>query len=161
MTVRCSWCVSPYRQVAEEAIAVGEAVMAVARRYGLSRDQWRHHKDHASVTSPAVTSLAAVRLEVLEGGGGPYTVIPRLEQLVLEVQAAKSKWVEKPQAVLGFMRLERDLLGDVAKLRGEFPEKRSISVGELTEWRIVLDALGDYPRALRAVSVALQDGDVS
>ncbi len=135
--------------------------MAVSRRYGLSRNQWRHHKDHGSVTSPPVTSLAAVRLEVLEGGGGPYTVIPRLEQLVLEVQAAKSKCVEKPQVVLGFMRLERDLLGDVAKLRGEFPEKRSVSVGELAEWRIVLDALHNYPRALRAVSVALQDGDVS
>jgi len=161
MTAQCSWCVSPYRQVAEEAIAVGEAVMAVSRRYGLSRNQWRHHKDHGTVTSPAVTSLAAVRLEVLEGGGGPYTVIPRLEQLVLEVQAAKQKWVDKPTVVLGFMRLERDLLGDVAKLRGEFPETRSVSVGEMTEWRIVLDALGDYPRALRAVSVALQAGEVS
>ena len=125
MTARCSWCVSPYRQVAEEAIATGEAVMAVSRRYGLSRNQWRHHKDHGTVSSPVVTSLAAVRLEVLEGGGGPYTVIPRLEQLVIEVQAAKEKWVEKPTVVLGFMRLERDLLGDVAKLRGEFPEKRS------------------------------------
>ena len=161
MTARCSWCVSPYRQAAEEAIATGEAVMAVSRRYGLSRNQWRHHKDHGTVTSPAVTSLAAVRLEVLEGGGGPYTVIPRLEQLVLEVQAAKSKWVDKPQVVLGFMRLERDLLGDVAKLRGEFPEKRSMSVGEMDEWRTVLDALVPYPRALRAVSVALMDGEVS
>ncbi len=161
MTAECSWCVSPYRQVAEEAIATGEAVMAVSRRYGLSRDQWRHHKDHGTVTSPAVTSLAAVRLEVLEGGGGPYTVIPRLEQLVLEVQAAKQKWADKPQVVLGFMRLERDVLGDIAKLRGEFPERRSVSVGEMDEWRIVLDALHDYPRALRAVSSALSDGEVS
>ena len=161
MTVGCSWCVSPMRQAAEEAIATGEPVQAVSRKYGLSRDQWRHHKDHGPVTSPAVTSLAAVRLEVLEGGGGPYTVIPRLEQLVLEVQAAKQKWVEKPTVVLGFMRLERDLLGDVAKLRGEFPEKRSMSVGEMDEWRTVLDALVPYPRALRAVSVALMDGEAS
>ena len=161
MTAGCSWCVSPMRQVAEEAIASGDAVVAVSRRYGLSRDQWRHHKDHGTMSSPVVTSLAAVRLEVLEGGGGPYTVIPRLEQLVLEVQAAKQKWVDKPTVVLGFMRLERDVLGDIAKLRGEFPEKRAISVGELTEWRIVLDALHDYPRALRAVSVALQVGEVS
>ena len=152
---------SPYRQVADEAIAAGTAVQEVARTYGLSRNQWRHHKDHGSVTSAEVVSLGAVRLEVLEGGGGPYTVIPRLEQLLIEVQAAKAKWVDMPQVVLGFMRLERDVLGDVAKLRGEFPEKRSMSVGEMDEWRIVLDALGDYPRALRAVSVALQDGVVS
>ena len=80
---------------------------------------------------------------------------------MIEVQAAKQRWADKPTVVLGLLRLERDVLGDVAKLRGEFPEKRAISVGELTEWRIVLDALHEYPRALRAVSVALQDGDVS
>ena len=159
MTVQCSWCVSPYRQAAEEAITAGDAVAAVSRRYGLSRDQWRHHKGHGQITNSEVVSLATVRLEVLEGGGGPYTVIPRLEQLLIEVQAAKQQWADKPQVVLGFLRLERDVLGDVAKLRGEFPEKRSVSVGELTEWRIVLDALHEYPRALRAVSVALQDGE--
>jgi len=158
---RCSWCVSPYRQVADEAIAVGTAVQEVARTYGLSRNQWRHHKGHGQVTNAEVVSLGAVRLEVLEGGGGPYAVIPRLEQLVLEVQAAKHRWVDKPTVVLGLLRLERDVLGDVAKLRGEFPERRSVSVGELDEWRIVLDALHDYPRALRAVSSALSDGEVS
>jgi hypothetical protein len=84
-------------------------------------------------------------------------VIPRLEELLIEVQAAKAKWADKPTTVLGFMRLERDLLGDVAKLRGEFPERRSMSVGEMDEWRIVLDALQSYPRALRAVSSALSD----
>ena len=161
MTARCSWCVSPYRQAAEEAITTGDAVAAVCRRFGLSRDQWRHHQGHGRVTNPEVVSLSAVRLEVLEGGGGPYTVIPRLEQLLIEVQAAKQRWVDRPQVVLGFMRLERDVLGDVAKLRGEFPERRSMSVGEMDEWRLVLDALHDYPRALRAVSVALQDGEVS
>ena len=157
MTARCSWCVSPYRQVAEEAIAAGTPVQEVSRTYGLSRNQWRHHKDHGVATSPAVTSLATVRLEVLDGGGGPYTVIPRLEELLIEVQAAKARWVDKPSVVLGFMRLERDLLGDVAKLRGEFPERRSMSVGEMDEWRIVLDALQSHPRALRAVSNALSD----
>jgi len=161
MSSRCSWCTSPYRQVADEAIASGTAVQEVARTYGLSRNQWRHHRDHGSLTSAEVVSLSTVRLEVLEGGGGPYTVIPRLEQLVMEVQAAKHKWVDKPQVVLGFMRLERDVLGDIAKLRGEFPERRSVSVGELDEWRIVLDALHDYPRALRAVSSALSDGEAS
>jgi hypothetical protein len=34
-----------------------------------------------------------------------------------------------------------------------------MSVGELTEWRIVLDALRTYPNALRAVSAALAEGD--
>jgi hypothetical protein len=96
MSARCSWCVSPYRQVADEAIAAGTPVQEVARTYGLSRNQWRHHKDHGTVTSPQVVSLGAVRLEVLEGGGGPYTVIPRLEELLIEVQAAKAKWADKP-----------------------------------------------------------------
>jgi hypothetical protein len=155
----CSWCVSPYRQAAEEAVGAGTPVSTVSQTYGLSRHQWRHHKEHGEIAEGSPVPLATVRAEVLDGGGGPYTVIPRLEELLMEVQAAKQKWVAKPSTVLGFMRLERDLLGDVAKLRGEFPEKRSMSVGELTEWRIVLDALRTYPNALRAVSAALAEGD--
>jgi hypothetical protein len=157
----CSWCVSPYRQAAEEAVGAGTPVSTVSQTYGLSRHQWRHHKTHGQVAEGSPVPLATVRAEVLDGGGGPYTVIPRLEELLMEVQAAKRKWVAKPSTVLGFMRLERDLLGDVAKLRGEFPEKRSMSVGELTEWRIVLDALRTYPNALRAVSAALTEGEAS
>ena len=150
---------SPYRQAAEEAISAGTPVAQVCQTYGLSRNQWRHHKAHGMVAGGSSVSLALVRADVLDGGGGPYTVIPRLEALLMEVQAEKQRWVEKPTTVLGFMRLERDLLGDVAKLRGEFPEKRSMSVGELAEWRIVLDALVPYPHALRAVSAALAEGD--
>ena len=74
MTVRCSWCLSPYRQVVEEQIAAGSAVAEVSRAFGLSRDQWKHHKGHGTLASPdGVVSLAAVRAEVLDGGGGPYT----------------------------------------------------------------------------------------
>ena len=157
----CSWCVSPYRQVAEAAVDAGTPISTVCQTYGLSRHQWRHHKEHGIVAGKSPVSLATVRAEVLDGGGGPYTVIPRLEELLIEVQAAKQRWVAKSATVLGFMRLERELLGDVAKLRGEFPEKHSMSVGELTEWRIVLDALRHYPNALRAVSAALQEGEAS
>jgi hypothetical protein len=153
--------VSPYRQAAEEAVGAGEPVTQVCRTFGLSRDQWRHHKGHGAVAEGSPVPLATVRAEVLDGGGGPYTVIPRLEELIIEVRAAKEHWLAKPSTVLGFMRLERDLLGDVAKLRGEFPEKRTISVGELEEWRIVLDALRVYPNALRAVSAALTEGDAT
>ena len=136
-------------------------MQAVARQYGLSRDQWRHHKDHGTVATDAPVSLGQVRSEVLEGGGGPYTVIPRLEGLLMRVQSAQELWAKKPTVVVSLLQLERLILNDVAKLRGEFPEKRSISVGELAEWRIVLDALQPYPRALRAVSVALSDGAAS
>jgi uncharacterized protein YjiS (DUF1127 family) len=153
MTVQCSWCVSPYRQVAEEQIAAGSAVAEVSRSFGLS--QWRHHKGHGTLANPKVVSLAAVRAEVLEGGGGPFTVIPRLEGLIARVQGAEEKWRSKPATVTQLLRLERDLLNDVAKLRGEFPQKRTINVGEIEQWRVVLDALAPYPKALHAISVAL------
>jgi hypothetical protein len=159
--VSCSWCVSPYRQAAEEALGEGMPVTQVCQTFGLSRDQWRHHKGHGVIAEGSPVPLATVRAEVLNGGGGPYTVIPRLEELISEVQTAKTEWVAKPSTVLGFMRLERDLLGDVAKLRGEFPQKHTVSVGELAEWRIVLDALRVYPNALRAVSAALTQGDAT
>ena len=156
MTVRCSWCLSPYRQVVEEQIAAGSAVAEVSRAFGLSRDQWKHHKGHGTLASPdGVVSLAAVRAEVLDGGGGPYTVIPRLEGLIARVQGAEEKWRSRPATVTQLLRLERDLLNDVAKLRGEFPERRIVHVGEMEEWRVVLDALSGHPKALHAVSVAL------
>jgi hypothetical protein len=112
MSERCSWCVSPARAVAEEAIADGVEIAEVARSYGLSRDQWYKHRRHGTLISP--TSLASVRLEVIEGGGGPYTVIPRLEELLLQVDGLKDRWGEKPQVTVALLRLERDILGDIA-----------------------------------------------
>jgi hypothetical protein len=50
-------------------------------------------------------------------------------------------------------------LNDVAKLRGEVPQKRSMDVGEWAEWRLVLDALVPYPKAQHAVSLALTQGE--
>jgi hypothetical protein len=57
--------------------------------------------------------------------------------------------------MVSLLRLERDLLGDIARLRGEFPQKQSMSVGDWAEWSVVLDALTPYPKAMRAVSKAL------
>jgi hypothetical protein len=165
MSSKCSWCISPYRASVDEALAEGATVAEVCREYGLSRNQWRKHKDHIGSVpaprskppdpvSPTVT-LAGMRRDVLEGGGGPYTVIPRLEQLLIDVAAAKQKWQNKPATVVQLLRLERDVLNDVAKLRGEFPQRHSMDVGEWEEWHLVVAALMPYPKALRAVSAAL------
>jgi hypothetical protein len=105
-----------------------------------------------------VVSLADVRRDVVEGGGGPYTVIPRLESLLIDVEAVKQKWQNRPSTIVQLLRLERDILGDIAKLRGEFPQMRSMQVGDWAEWRLVIDALTPYPKAMRAVSLALTDG---
>ena len=86
-------------------------------------------------------------------------MIPRLESLLMTVEFERER--ANRSVLVSLLRLERDLLGDVAKLRGEFPERRSMSVGEMDEWRIVLDALSDHPRAMLAVSNALSDGAVS
>jgi hypothetical protein len=154
----CSWCISPFRQVAEDAIAGGMPVSHVCVQYGLSRNQWRKHKGHASLVESTVVSLAGVRRDVVEGGGGPYTVIPRLESLLIDVEAAKQKWQSRPATIVQLLRLERDILGDIAKLRGEFPQMRSMQVGDWAEWRLVIDALTPYPKAMHAVSLALTDG---
>ena len=57
--------------------------------------------------------------------------------------------------MVSLLRLERDLLGDVARLRGEYPQKQSMAIGDWEEWAIVLDALTPYPKAMHAVSKAL------
>jgi hypothetical protein len=158
MSSKCSWCISPFRRAAEDAIAGGMPVSHVCVQYGLSRNQWRKHKEHASLVESTVVSLAGVRRDVVEGGGGPYTVIPRLESLLIDVEAAKQKWQDRPSTIVQLLRLERDILGDIAKLRGEFPQKQSMQVGDWAEWRLVIDALTPYPKAMHAVSLALTVG---
>lgn len=155
MAGQCSWCVSPYRQAAESAITNGIAAAEVARRYGLSRNQWRRHKNHGTVTVPA--ALATVRTEVLEGGGGPYTVIPRLEQLLDQISELKDAWAERPSIVVQLLRLERDILGDVAKLRGEFPDKPTVTLDQIPQWGVVLAVLDNHPKARLELVEALGD----
>jgi hypothetical protein len=133
-------------------------VSHVCVQYGLSRNQWRKHKEHASLGESTVVSLAGVRRDVVEGGGGPMLVIPRLESLLIDVAAAKQKWQNRPSTIVQLLRLERDILGDIAKLRGEFPLTRSMQVGDWAEWHLVIDALTPFPKAMHAVSLALTDG---
>jgi transposase-like protein len=144
------------RQAAEEAIGSGASVARVCRMYGLSRDQWRHHKDHRTVTVPG--ALATVRMEVLEGGGGPYTLIPRLEVLLGEIAELKEVWADRPSILVQLLRLERDVLGDVAKLRGEFPDKPLVTLDQIPQWGIVLAVLDNHPRARLELVEALSDG---
>jgi hypothetical protein len=134
-------------------------VSHVCAQYGLSRNQWRKHKEHTGLDGATVVSLADVRRDVVEGGGGPYTVIPRLESLLIDVAAAKQKWQNRPATIVQLLRLERDILNDVAKLRGEFPQRQSMQVGEWEEWHRVVEALMPFPKAMRAVSVALTNGE--
>ena len=141
----CSWCLSPARAVAEEKIATGTPVAIVCRDYALSRNQWKRHRLHGS--------LPRLRVEILNDGGGPSTVIPRLESLIIIVQSERE--TANGSVLVSLLRLERDLLGDVAKLRGEYPVKQSMAVGEWEEWAIVLDALTPHPKAMSAVSKAL------
>jgi hypothetical protein len=146
------------RQVAEEAIADGAAVAEVARSYKLSRDQWYKHRLHRSLVNPG-SSLAALRLEVIEGGGGPYTVIPRLEDLLLKSEALREKWESKPSTVVALLRLERDILGDIAKLRGEFPDRPQMSLDQLPQWGTILYVLDRHPEARSDILKALHDGE--
>ena len=141
----CSWCISPSRDVAEERIAAGDPVSVVCRDFGLSRDQWKNHRLHGT--------LPRLRVEILSDGGGPSTVIPRLESLLMVVQGERE--TAQGSVMVSLLRLERDLLGDVARLRGEYPQKQSMAIGDWEEWAIVLDALTPYPKAMHAVSKAL------
>jgi hypothetical protein len=98
-------------------------------------------------------------MEVIEGGGGPYTVIPRLEALLLQVDGLKAKWESKPSIVVSLLRLERDILGDIAKLRGEFPDKPQMSLDQLPQWATILYVLDSHPKARRDIVRALADGN--
>jgi transposase-like protein len=148
------------RHQAEEALTEGVSLAEVCRSFGLSRNQWKKHRHHVTSRPLVVpTSLKAVRAEVLEGGGGPHTVIPRLEGLLLKVDVQKDRWSGKPQVQVALLRLERDILGDIAKLRGEFPDKPRMSLDQLPQWAMILGVLDSHPDARRDIVRALHDGD--
>jgi hypothetical protein len=71
----------------------------------------------------------------------------------------KAKWESKPSLVVSLLRLERDVLGDIAKLRGEFPDRPRMSLDQLPQWTTVLYVLDSHPDARRDIIKALQDGN--
>ncbi len=151
MGASCSVCVSPFREPVERGLREGAAKAEMARTFDLPRRQiYRHAETHMD-GEPVVVEIVPEDLA--------SSVIPRLERLILEVEEVKHRVIEKGQDRLALqaVRVQRELLSDVARLRGEIPVQRTIRLDEVPGWAIVLSALDAHPRARLAVAQALRE----
>ena len=151
MSASCSVCVSPFREVVERGLREGAAKAEMARTFNLPRRQiYRHAENHMDGEHVAVEIVPEDLIS---------SVIPRLERLILEVDEVKRRVIErgKDHLALQAVRVQRELLSDVARLRGEIPVQRSFRLDEIPGWAVVLEALDAYPRARLEVARALRE----
>ena len=151
MSASCSVCVSPFREPVERGLREGAAKAEMARTFNLPRRQiYRHAESHMDGERVVVEIVPEDLVS---------SVIPRLERLILEVEDVKRRVIEmgKDHLALQAVRVQRELLSDVARLRGEIPVQRSFRLDEIPGWAVVLEALDAYPRARLEVARALRE----
>jgi hypothetical protein len=149
MGASCSVCTSPFREAVDRGLRDGMNRSEMARTFTLPRRQiYRHAEKHMS--EPTVEIVAEDLIS---------TVIPRLERLIFEVDGVKDRAVDggNDRLVLQAVKVQRELLSDVARLRGEIPTQRVFRLDEIPGWAVVLEALDSHPRARVAVSRALKE----
>lgn len=151
MSGSCSVCVSPFREAVERGLVEGANKSEMAKKFQLPRRQiYRHCEKHMDAAAPVVEVVSGDLIS---------TVIPRIERLIAEVEAVKARSGDagNDRLVLQAVRIQRELLSDVARLRGEIPTARSIRLDEVPGWAVVLQALDAYPRARLDVARALRE----
>ena len=147
----CSVCISPFKEAVERGLVEGANKLEMAKKFQLPRRQiYRHFEKHMDGSAPAVEIVSEDLVS---------TVIPRIERLIMEVEDVKVRSIAngKDQLALQAVRIQRELLNDVARLRGEIPTQRTIRLDEVPGWAIVLQALDAYPRARLDVARALRE----
>lgn len=157
---RCTVCHHDQHEVIDTALASGDSLASVARRFGLSPDAVRRHRiGHLSA------ALKAVQAE--RETAGARTALDRLEALhdraerVLAAAEAEGKASLSLQAI----RELRSTVELIARLTGELDDRPQVQVLNVTaspEWDalrgVVLSALRPFPEAGRAVALALEAG---
>lgn len=144
-------CLSPFREAIERGLRDGANKSKMASNFQLPRRQlYRHAEQHIDGELMAVEVVSEDLV---------LTVIPRLERLILEVEQVKHRAVDngKDQLAIQAVKVQRELLNDVARLRGELGTQRMVRLDEVPGWAIALAALDSYPRARLAVAQALRE----
>jgi len=156
----CKVCMHPDRPDIDAALVTGITNVDAAKRWGMSRDSIRRHRD--AHLSPALQAVAAHRETA-----GAKTALERMEALYEKASAVLDAASEEGKASLSLAAI-RELRGIVellAKLTGELDDRPQVQVLNVTaspEWDalrgVVLSALRPYPEAGRAVALALEAG---
>lgn len=156
---KCKVCSHPDRADIEAAIAGGMSNAEAGRRWGMSREAVRRHKD--AHLSPALRAVVAGR-----ESAGAVKALDRLEALYAKASSVLDAAEAEGKASLSLAAI-RELRGIVellARVTGELDERPTVQVLNVAaspEWDalrgVVLGALRPFPDAGRAVALALTE----
>jgi hypothetical protein len=156
MPRRCSICQHDRRQEIDEAIVAGESYSALSRKYAVSRDSVRRHRENGHVDRKLIKAKEA--RETIEAG----TLFDRVRNLhdralrILE-KAEKS---EQLRAATSAIREVRGILELEGRLRGEL-EQFSINIHLNPQWvqirNIIVSVLEKHPESLNEVLYRIEE----
>lgn len=158
-TEQCKVCAHPDRAEIEAAIVGGLSNVQAGKRWGVSKDSIRRHKD--GHLSPALRAVAAGRETA-----GAVKALDRLEALYAQASSVLEAANSEGKASLSLAAIKelRGIVELLARLTGELDERPTVQVLNVAaspEWDalrgVVLGALRPYPEAGRAVALALTE----
>ncbi len=177
MAGNCVTCSHPARSAIEAEIAAGVQLSPLERKYHLTRDALRRHRDRHM--SGAIVALRAVQQEQAEkhvvAAANATTARDRVENLVqkLEEMVNRTHDERRESMLLGASRELRASIDLLARLTGELrPENQTtvqvLNLSTSEDWvrtrMAILAALQRHPAALVDVAEALRllgDGGAS
>ncbi len=167
MSRPCSVCTSPKRDRADAELAGGETAAAVAKRYSLSVDALKRHRERH--LSPALIKLALERRNEESAVSAYEATVNRLEALLDRLEALLTV-AEERKSLMGGANIAREIrqsLELVARLRGELDDRPvSVAVNVLATPEFagmvgrLIEALAPYPEARLAAAEVLDVEEV-
>ena len=169
MSGACATCTSPIKSAIEAEIAGGGKLLVLERKYHITRDALRRHRDRHM--SGAIVALRAVQQEqqaaVASAVGNATTARDRVENLVAKLEALveRTDSERRESMLLGASRELRASIELLARLSGELrPENQTtvqvLNLSTSDEWvrtrMAILAALQRHPAALADVTDALR-----
>jgi hypothetical protein len=159
----CTICTSPRRSAVDAQLAGGESLAAVAKRYKLSPDALRRHRE--GHLSPALAAVAVERYGAESAAAAFDQTTARIESLIARLEGLLEV-AEERKSLLGGANIAREIrqsLELIARLRGELDERPVTTVVNVlaspeftAAVTAMLTATERYPEARVAIADALE-----
>jgi hypothetical protein len=159
----CTCCTHPDSAEIDAAIAAGESVRSIGKRFGVS--PWAVSRHHTRHLSPALTAV-----EVVAGEPGREALPERVERLYALAEAMYTEALAAGHGAqaLNLLKEMRGQLELIGKATGELDTRPQVTVNLMAspEWLmvrdVILSSLMQYPEARACVSgrlLELEAGD--
>lgn len=152
----CSVCTHPKRLEIDRALVAGEPLRAIARRFGVSKDALRRHREHL----PTYLARATEAREAAQAGDLLAQIQDLRDRALRILDKAESS--RDLRVSLQAIREARQCVELLAKLAGELSEAPQVNILLSPQWvklrKTILIALEPFPEARAKVAEVLSHG---